>query len=138
MAVADPVSPAFALVDSTLTGDATMMSLVSTVCQDQAPPGTLPEYVLMGLMSAPDTNSATGVRILTRNLLQIKVVGPAKDGANIRAAFARMDGLLQPNGQPLRNQGGTLALFRESVLSYSEDVNGTQWVNLGGLYRVEV
>lgn len=140
MSIADPVSPAFALIDSTLRADSTFMSEVMGVYQDVAPDITYTKpYAVFNLQSAVDTNTATAVRMLTRLILQAQIVGKGDtDGAAIRSAFARMDGLLQPNGEPLRLQGGTLCLYRTGVLSYSEIVSGAQWVHLGGLYRVEV
>lgn len=139
MSIADPISPAFALVNSTLRNDATFMALVMGVYQGITPDiaYTAP-YCVMNLQSAVDTNTATAVRMLTRLILQVQVVGKASDGAAVRSAFARADALLQPNGQPLRLQGGTLCLYRTGVISYDESISGTLFTHLGGLYRVEV
>jgi|SRR5690242_15197262 len=139
MSIADPISPAFALVYSTLHGDATLMAQISGVYQDIAPAVTYTKpYITFQLQSATDTNTATAVRMLTRLILTVKIIAQAKDGAAQRSAFARADALLCPNGQPLRLQGGTLALYRTGVISYSEIDSGIQYVHLGGLYRAEV
>ena len=139
MPTADPVSPAFALVYSTLHGDATLMTSISGVYQGMAPAVAYTKpYVILQLQAAVDTNTATAVRMLTRLTMVVKVVGQAADGAAIRSAFARADALLMPNGQPLRLQGGTLALYRTGLISYDEIDGGTLYTNLGGLYRVEV
>lgn len=136
----DPVNTGFALLTSTLKGDATFMALVTGgVWQVLAPPTTLPDFCLLINQSAADTNAGTGGRLLTRALFQVKIVGPVADAANLRAAYARADGLLQPNGQPLRNSGGVLACYREQALSYGEvRGDGTLWLHYGGLYRLEV
>ncbi len=139
MTVADPISPAFALAYSTLHGDATLMALISGVYQDIAPAVAYTKpYIILQLQAAVDTNTATAVRMLTRLVMVVKVIGQAVDGAAIRSAFARADGLLAPNGQPLRRQGGTLSFYRTGALSYSELDSGTQYIHLGGLYRAEV
>ena len=135
----DPTSTAFALLYSTLHGDATLLALLAGgVHQVAAPPGSTPDWLLISQQSGTDTNTATAVRILTRMLFQVKVVGPVQDAGNLRSAYARADALLQPSGQPLRNQGGTLACFREQTISYGEMVEGVLWLHYGGLYRVEV
>lgn len=139
MGVTDPVSTAFALLYGVLHGDATLLSLVSGIFQVAAPPGTTPDYIVINSQSATDTNSAYGSRLLTRCLMQVQVVGPVEHAANLRAAFARLDALLQPAGQPLRNQSNTLACFREQALSYGEvRSDGALYLHYGGLYRVEV
>lgn len=135
----DPVSVGFAMLYSVLTGDATLMALITGVYQMSAPVGSTPDYCLLVNQSAPHTNTATGTRVLTRALFQVKVCGPEQDAANLRAAAARVDALLQPGGQPLRNTNGTLACYSESVLQAPFGVvNGVQWMSLGGMYRVEV
>ena len=139
MSIADPVSPAFALVYSTLHGDATLMALISGVYQGMAPDVAYTKpYAIMTLQAGVDTLTATAVRMLSRLTLQVKIVGTGADRASVRSAFARLDALLMPNGQPLRLQGGTLALYRTGLISYDEVDGGTLYTNLGGLYRVEV
>jgi len=144
MTTADPISPAFALVDSVLTADATLMALISGVYQDVAPVATYTKpWVIMQMQSAPvDTNTATAIRMLSRGIITVKIVGKASDGAAIRSAFVRADALLVPNGQPRRvgdgNSGDLLDLYRSSTIAYSEYPSGIQYVHLGGQYRYEV
>lgn len=134
----DPISVGYALLYSTLTNDATFMGYVTGVHQVMAPPGSQPDYALLIQQSGQDVLSAVATRIMTHLLYQVKIVGPASDAANLHAAYERADELLMPNGQPLRNAGGTLALYREQTLSVGEIVNGVLWLNYGGLYRVEI
>lgn len=143
MPVIDPVNTGFAALYAILTGDATLMAMLAGgVFQNTAPVGTTPDWLQLVNQAAPDTLSATGSRILTRALFQVKVLGPTapvSHAANIRAAYARADGLLQPSGQPLRNTQGVLAIYRESMLPTDAGmVNGVQWLAAGGVYRVEV
>ena len=140
MAIADPVSPAFALINSTLRADATFMATVADVTQGMAPDVAYTKpFCVMTYQSGQDTNSATGAyRILSRLTLQVQIVGLATDGAAVRSAFARMDALLMPNGRAMLEQGGTLALYRTGTISYDEVISDAIWTHLGALYRVEV
>ncbi len=140
MAAVDPVSVGFAALYAILTGDATFMGYVpGGVVQLNAPPQTTADYCNLINQSATDVKSATGVRIMTTLLYQVKIMGPEQDASNLRNAFARADALLQPNQAPLRNYGGTLAIYRESLLPTDGGViNGQQWLCAGALYRVEV
>jgi hypothetical protein len=141
----EPVNLGYALLYSTLHNDATFAAQVVGIFQGAAPAGTATGNVcILNLQSSTDTNSAFGARILTRQLFQVKIVGPLNvlqgdNSSAIRSAYARADALLQPSGLPTRNSGGTLACFREQAISYTElRGDGTLWLHYGGLYRVEV
>lgn len=153
MPTADPVSVGYALLYNTLAGDATFIGYLSagaaSIFQVMAPPSAPPApgsppspapapYALLNYQSGQDVLSATATRVLATLLFQVKLVGPAATAATLRAAYARADALLMPGGQPLRNAGGTLALYREQPLAIGELVNGVLWLNYGGLYRVEI
>lgn len=139
MASSDPVGDGFKLLYGVLSGDATFMAyLTGGLHQVLAPTGTTPDYALLIHQSATDVNAAVASRIMTTLVFQVKIVGPATDEANLRAAYVRADGLLQPSGLALRNTNGTLACFREQTFSVGELVNGALWLNIGGLYRVIV
>jgi hypothetical protein len=104
-----------------------------------APLGTAPDFAVIANQTATDVKGAMGARLMTSLLYQVKVMGPRDDEANLRTAYKRADALLQPSLRALANYGGTLAIYRESMLP--EDggiINGVQWLAIGGLYRVEV
>lgn len=139
MASSDPVGDGFALLTSVLSGDATFMSYITGMYEVMAPTGATPDYALLIHQSATDVNAATAARIMTTTLFQVKLVGPAADEADLRTAYRRADALLQPNGRALANTGGTLACYREQTFSIGElNNNGELWLNVGGLYRIEV
>ena len=134
----DPVQNGYALLYSVLHADATFMGLVSGIYRYLAPPGTTGRWCILQLQSSTDTNSGTGVRLLTRSLFQVRITGEAEDSVNINAAYARADALLQPSGNPLRNTDSTLACFREQALDYSEvRQDGILMMHHGGLWRIE-
>ena len=135
----EPVNLGYALIFSKLTGDATFTAQVTGVFQGAAPAGTTGNFCILNLQSSTDTNTANGFRRLTRQLFQVKICGPIENDTSIRSAYARADALLQPNGQPTRNTGGTLACYRQQAISYTEvRADGTLWLHYGGLYAVEV
>lgn len=148
MPTADPIEAGFALLYSTLAGDATFTSYLSAgangIFQVMAPPGAgnatqqPAPYALLILQSGQEILSAVATRLRSDLLYQVKIVGPASASPALHAAYARADALLMPNGQPLRNAGGTLALYRTATLSVGELVNGVLWLNVGGLYKVEI
>lgn len=141
MATTDTITTALTFLTNVLTGDTAFMALVSGVFLSIAPTNTQPDWCVIGVQSpGADTLSANAVRLLAQPLVSVKLVGPAADMANLSAAYARADALLQPSGQPLRNDPvtGTLACYRVSALFLPEPqlINGEPWVNLGGLYRL--
>ncbi|HET9109677.1 MAG TPA: hypothetical protein VFN78_02515 [Ktedonobacterales bacterium] len=139
MASSDPVGDGFALLTSVLGGDATFMSYLTGIYEVMAPTGSAPDYCLLIHQSATDVNAATAARIMTTLLFQVKLVGPAADESNLRTAYRRGDTLLQPGGLALRNTNNTLSCFREQTFSIGElNNNGELWLNVGGLYRIEV
>lgn len=140
MASSDPTGDALALLTSVLGGDATFTAaLPGGIHQILAPPGTSGDFCLLAPQSATDVNAATAARIMTTLVVQVKVVGPAADEANLRTAYKRADALLQPNGRALANTDGTLACYREQAFTLGEtDNNGVLWLHIGGLYRIEV
>jgi hypothetical protein len=135
----DPVSSGLTLLTTILTGDSTFMGYITGVFQDIAPIDTPADYCLIGVQSPGlDTLTATGVRVLSRPLFRVKIVGPAADMATLSAAYQRADTLLAL----VRNDAATgiLACYREAPLYLPEPqlINGEAWVNLGGLYRMEM
>ena len=138
--MADTITTALSFVFSTLNNDATLKGYVVGVYQDIAPQGSLPDYCVIGVQSpGADTLTANAYRILAQPLVRVVVSGPQADMSNLSAAYARVDTLLHPGGQPLRNPvAGVLACYRESALYLPEPelINSEAWVNLGGLYRL--
>lgn len=145
--MANEAASGFTFLYSLFSGDATLMALpgMSGVFRDIAPATTVPDWVVVGHQSGIDTLTATAVRRLSRNLYRILAVGPESDYANLLAIANRVDALLMPGDTPIRNatSGGVtiLAAYREQPLALSEivpgAVQGPNWLNLGGLYRLE-
>ena len=140
----DPVTSGLTLLERILSGDSTFMALVTGVFQDIAPVtaagvAQAPDYAIIGVQSpGEDTLTATAIRVLSRPTFLLKIVGPAAHMANLHAAYARADALLQL----IRNDSATgiLACYRTAPFGLAEPtlVDGKPWYNLGGLYRMEM
>jgi hypothetical protein len=130
----DSITAGLSFLYSTLNADNTFMGYVTNIYTAVAPQGVQPDYCILQPQSPMDVLTATGVRIMSRNLYQVKIAGPVAHYANISAAYARADALLAL----VRSQNGILCCFRESGLYVPDIVDGVPWVHLGGLYRVEL
>ena len=134
---ADAITASLTLLYRTLSADATFMGYVTGVFQDIAPVGTLPNWCVIGVQAPGlDTLTATAVRLLSKPLLSVRIVGPTADMENISAAYQRADALLAL----IRQDTATgVTLYREQQVYRPEPqlINGEPWVNLGGLYRAE-
>ena len=142
--MANDAGNGFTFLFSLLSADSTLMALIKGIFRDVADQGTLPDWVVIGHQAGQDVMSATANRIMSPNLYRLFAVGPESDYANLLAIANRIDTLLHPSGNPLRNTtaGGVaiLACYREQPLAISETVPGSAqgpaWLNLGGLYRI--
>lgn len=130
----DSVTAGLSFLYSTLSADSFFTGFVTGIWTAVAPQGSQPDYCILQPQSPVDVLTATAKRIMSRNLYQVKVVGPVSHYSNISAAYARADALLGL----VRSQNGILCCFRESGLYTPEDVDGVPWVALGGLYRIEL
>ena len=122
-----------------LHADSTFMGYLTGLFADEAPQTTLPDYGVLAFQSpGADTLGAAAWRILSNPVVKLVICGPQSHKANIETAYARADALLCPSGQPTRNAGGTLAIYRESPFALTEPqlVNSEVWIQHGGLYRV--
>lgn len=135
----DPITTGLTLLYRVLSSDGPFMGMLTGVYQDIAPVGTAPDYAVIGVQSpGVDVLSAFATRIFSTPLFRVLVTGPQADMANLSAAYQRADSLLAI----VRNDNatGVLACYRTQPLymPQPELVNGVPWVQLGGLYRMEM
>lgn len=120
--------------DSTLTGYAT-----GGIWRGVADPGVTPPYVIMSHQGGSDTITMNAFRIMSLLLFQVKAVGPASITQQVTNAAFRIDQLIGSPPTAGSVVGGTvLACYRESALVVDELITGEKWVNIGGLYRLEI
>ena len=135
----------FAWLTSTLTANATLMSqAVGGVWRAYAPPGTVPPWIILAHQSGTDVIQMNAFRLMSRQLFQVKVVGPASGMATLAQAAEQFDTLI---GSPPafgsvviggNMVGYVLSSYRQSPLEVDELVNGELWTNLGGLYELQI
>ena len=138
----------FAWLATTLSGDSALMSNApGGVWRGLAKPATATPFIVMTHQGGGDTTTAQGVRLLTIPTYLLKVVGPVEDVPAIAAAALRLDQLLGgtiagPASGPIMIGGVQVGYVssceRQSPLVLDELVNGSQWTNVGGLYRMEI
>lgn len=129
-------------LSAVLQGDSTLASLApGGVWRGSADPNVATPYVVVALQAGTDALTVTGVRPLSHLLFQAKAVGPASNTQAIADAAAQLDTLLG-GSSGLRNQsvtGGFIgSCYRDGIILLDELVTGEKWVDIGGLYRVDV
>lgn len=128
-----------AWAESVLVGDATFVAATpGGVWLGAAPEGTATSPIcVLAVRSAPDLNTAFGVRVFSNTLLDVKLAGPVGTTAAVKAAADRADVLLQR--QHGAAQGSTvLGAVREAVYALPEPqlIAGQQWFNIILSYRM--
>jgi hypothetical protein len=123
---------------NTLIGDTTLMALVTGVHRDKAPDAAVPPFVILSHQAGSDTLTANAIRLMTRSLYQVVVLGPDSMSPQMAAAAARIDVLLKRTNGSVT--GAAIdACYREMPLLLGQPpVNGLAWSKMGGLYRLEI
>lgn len=119
---------------------ALMAAATGGVWQGLAEVGVTGPYALYGQQASSDVLTVNAYRLWASILVQIKMVGPVSNyaalvtGANrIDVLFGRIGLVGLPGGV-----GGVLQCYRQQTVALDEVVNGVQWSQLGGLYRIDV
>lgn len=128
---------------STLLADTTLASLAPGGVWRAMAPTTVSSspFVTLNFQAGSDITTINGYRIWSSQLYQVRASGPAKNTANIVQAASRLDTVLGGIiGHHLTSitDGIIYSCIRESPLMLDELVNGEQWSNVGGLYRLQV
>ncbi len=105
------------------------------VYEDVAPTGAAFPFVLYGLQSGQDSNSASAYRLLTDNLFWVRAVGLASDMVRLTAIADAVDALLS---RVQGTAGGAIIMqcVREQEILLTQITNGQRWRYVGGLYRL--
>lgn len=140
------VALGLAWINTTITGDTTLMSLVPGGCHRGAAPKEdvnnnplVPPFAIFNFVSGSDKTSMNGYRCLVRALFQIKAtgLGDAAHATAVASAAARIDALF---GGPTRGTttGGIIhSCIRESPVQYDEPaIAGVFFTHFGGIYEI--
>lgn len=123
---------------ATLTGDVTLMGLVTGVYTWPVPPTALLPYVLYQEQTATDVQPLGGSRIMVNGLWLVRVVADAYNWTSMEPIANRIDVLLQGKGGSVA-QGNVWACVRERPFRMIEETSQRgQYRHLGGVYRLFV
>lgn len=127
---------------ATLTGDTTLMALVTGVYRGMASDQAIPPFVVISYQAGSDTVTANAVRLMTRALYQVTATGPAGMSPQLATAAARIDDLLKPKPGGISGSvpGGQIdSCYREApLLRDLPPENAVMWSAIGGMYRLEI
>lgn len=141
MASAHEVALGFAWMMSVLTGDSTFPAQASggiwraKVPAEASPPLGSPPYCVL-IYQAGSDSMRFGGRAYSSMLFQARMVGPSISSATLETAAARLDTLLTLTVETAVTGGTIKACFRFQPLQLDEMVEGVEWTNIGGLYRL--
>ncbi len=121
---------------ATLSGDVTLMALVSGVHNALAAQGAALPYVVFNFQGGGDVRGVGPTRIMTSALYQVKAVGSGASYAPLKSAVDRIDTLLQGASGSVTD-GWIYSCVREQPIAYVETTaGGAQFRHLGGFYRI--
>jgi hypothetical protein len=120
----------------TLTGDTTLMALVTDVHTWPVPQGAALPYVLFQEQAARDVQGMGAERLWATGSWLVRVVSESASwGGDLEAAAKRIDTLLQAQGGTV--SGGTVFVcVREHPFRLVESAQSRQFRHLGGIYRI--
>lgn len=122
---------------TTLSGDATLASLVSTRIYDTvAPQGATLPYIIFHHQGGHDVRGATeATRIMSSDLYLVKMIAQSNSFTPVDTGEARIDALLHRKFGTAA--GGTVvASYREQQHLSKYMIDGVMFVEKGGIYRI--
>ncbi len=111
-----------------------LLAAPETIFEEIAPSGTEPPYVVFSHHAGTEQWTFKGGRN-ERALWVVKGICRGGSSTEAEAIDTRCTELLHASRLPLTG-GRSLAILRESRVSYGEPVNGDQWRHRGGIYRI--
>jgi len=121
-----------------LGADATLLAICTNgVYWDEAPPG-MTKFVIVSMVDELD-EAQFGGRAYEDGLYLVKAVALSTAGANIQAAAARIDALLEDSTLTVSGYSH-MVMHRESRVRLTEvdDIDPSiRWLHRGGMYRVQ-
>lgn len=139
MAQGQEVQAAQEWLYTTLSGDAQLTAVVGDrIYPRRAPQNTAYPYVFFQLQSGLDTNAANAVRIWTDCLFSVFVVTKGSSSEPIEPALKRIDALLHKASPTTNDRGEIFDCVRENALELNPVVNGIEYLQIGGVYRIHV
>jgi hypothetical protein len=128
----------FTWLYTTLNADSALLAAApGGIWRNVANPGTATPFVVMSKQGGADTLTANAYRLIERESMLVKVIGPATAYAAIRTAATRVDTLLGRAAGPITSGSNLImACYRTQTVSMGEIINGEAWDHLGGLFDI--
>ncbi len=121
-----------------LTGDTTLLALVSGVFYNFAPSGTAYPFVIMKQLRVEDVSVVNGVRVMVSGDWLVEAVGIGNDLMSLQPIADRIDALLHRASGAVTGGGEVFASVRVEPFELVEDYEavGEVYAHLGGVYRI--
>lgn len=127
-------------LNSVLTGDPTLMGLVSGVNEDLDPDRAAGYPIVRFTCSAPqpDLDVWPSIPILARALYEVLVTDKSDSLITARVAYARVHQLIQGARNVAQATGTVISCVRQQPYpSITEQVAGVIYRSAGGLYQIQ-
>lgn len=120
---------------SALHGDATLMTLVGDIWEDEPPQGATYPLIVYQFMSGIDLMVIGANRVWSNMIWLVKAVGQTANYGDLNAVVARIDTLLH-RGSGVVADGTIWVCIREQTVRLPEDVLGKPYRSVGAQYRI--
>lgn len=126
-----------AAIVAKLVNDAPLMALMTDGVYFDIAAKSKTKFVIVSLLSALDVGMFRG-RAYETPIYLVKAVALSTTGADVKAAAARIDALLEQGTMSVTGYG-LLAMHRTERVRYTEvdQENDNRWQHRGGMYEVQ-
>jgi hypothetical protein len=131
----NPLADLNAYLYSTLSGDETLMGLITGVYAGFAPEDAAYPFVTFHLQSSSDTLGNGGSVALSEPQITVLAVNEGWSPSALGDAASRIDALLSSTTVTVQGDTRILGAVRVRPLSDEDWVQGKRFNRLGGLYR---
>lgn len=128
-------------VYQTLTLDAELagylggaQAVFQRVWEGVAPAGTGEPWIVFTVMEPQDVKGVGMVQVMSRASVMVKVIGKGSSYGPLLPIYKRAHALLEAQSNKAVTDGLVLTSHRVSGVQYPEQVNGTEYRHLGGIY----
>ncbi len=121
---------------STLSGDATLMALITGVYSTVAPQGAVYPFIVFASLAGKDIQEIGPLRTMSQQLYEIKAISNAPSIVGLDAIMARVDALIQGHGPVTLSGGYILGARRERTMVLGSPEAGVQYRQLIFTYRI--
>lgn len=134
MSAATAPALAESYIYTTLSGDATLMALVTGIYSTVAPEGSTYPFIVFASLAGTDVQEFGPLRTMSQQLYAIKAISNTPSLGVLDTALARVDALLQ--GKQVSLPGGyVLGARRERTMVLGDPDAGVSYRQMIAIYR---